>query len=73
MAERTVDKLTESERIANALFHRCDPTANAAIGNVMREQKEAKSHKQQTVDAMLAVARLAGYKVTTKIYLEEIE
>lgn len=63
--------MSESQRIADALFHKRDPTADAAIKNVMREQ--GKTHKQQTVDAMLTVARLAGYKVTTKICLEEME
>ena len=64
--------MSERDRIAAALFNRNDPTANAAIGNVMQEERRKMSHKQDVVNTMLAVARVAGYSVKDKIVLEEM-
>ncbi len=63
--------MTETEKIAAALFCSDNPTADMAIRNVMREQRQRKSHKQHTIDIMLAIARRAGYRVASIIELEE--
>ena len=49
-----------------------DPTAETAIGHVMREQKEtAAAHAMKTIKTLQNMAHLAGFDIVGKIELRD--
>lgn len=49
-----------------------DPTAEQAIGHVMREQKKQNmSQAQKTIKTLQSVAHLAGFDIVGRIELRE--